>query len=213
MTVEQFSRNPWTVVVIGVVMTLTACGSSTTTTGTPSSAPVPVATANPTAASTAVAPVAPSVQNDQPSADIPCGLITEADATAALGFDPGRSHIDTSQVFNFTDKACAWGEPKSFNPTPVVDISAKEYKSANAAQAAFNKFRAHAHTMFTDPGMAQDAAIGYGAVIFPTAGAASSTVCSKQWVVTILFNRNDRAAKQAKDIVTELSRAVVSNLP
>ena len=142
-----------------------------------------------------------------------CSLITEEDATYALGFNPGHSHIDTSQVFFITEKACVWGDPKSYNSTPVIDISAKKYQSANSAQATFDKFRAHQHTMFTDPKMALDAAIGYGAVILPTAGAASSTVCSKQWIVTILFLRAGETADQAETISEDLSRAVVSHLP
>jgi Protein of unknown function (DUF3558) len=203
MTLKSFSRSLMIVTAVSVLVTLTACGPGTSKTSGPA----------PARPATASAPAAPIVQDDQMSPDPLCSLITVEDATNALGFNPGRSHIDTSEVFFLTERACVWGDPKPYNSTPVVDISAKEYKSANAAQAAFNKFRAHQHTIFTDPNMALDAAIGYGAVILPTAGAASSTVCSKQWVVTILFVRKDRTANQAEASAIKLSQAVVKHLP
>ena len=172
-----------------------------------------VSTSKPTAAvRTTAAPTAPTAQNE-PSTDVPCSLITEEAATKALGFDPGRSHIDTSGVIDYKDKACAWGEPKSFDPPPFIAASAHQFPTSSAAQAAFNTDRARMHNAFSDPSMAIDATIGCGAVILPSDGGASAIVCGKKWEVTINFIRKDRTAQQAQGIVTELSRIVVSRLP
>ena len=220
MTVEQFSRNPWTVVVIGVVMTMTACGSSTTTTGTPSSAPVPVATANPTAASTAVAPAAPSAQNDQPSAEFACGFITKSEAMAALGFDPGPGHIDLSGAIFAPGNPtiCAWGDPMHFD-IPVIDMYARKYPTTGAARKAFELLKKQTHAAATALNWVKDYPVGYGALIKASPGtgtdkgASSAEVGTGRWVISIFYYHAPDDTDRNTKVAIKLAEAVANHHP
>lgn len=203
MSLKTLFRSRMVVTVI-VLVVLTACGPSTAKTS--GQAPVRSATAK---------SVVPTAHAAQVPSDIECTLITENDATSALGFDPGSGHIDKSGVLMDTDKMCAWGKPLSFNSKPFIDISAKKYASKGAAKADFGA-KSALFVRTYKPGVVKTEAIGDGTVIAPVDDAATSYIILNEWVVMIVAylphtSVGDNTSHN-HDVSKQLARVVVSRL-
>jgi hypothetical protein len=214
MTLRSFSHSQKIVVLmIGVVMTLAACGS-----GTPP--PAPSATAASTAAPSAAAPAAPIAQNDQPSAEFACGFITKNEAVAALGFDPGPGHIDKSGAIFAPGNPtiCAWGDPMHFD-IPVIDMYAQKYPTASAAREAFELLKKREHAAATALNRVDDYPVGYGALITASPGtgtdkgASSAEIGTGSWIISIFYYHAPDDTDRNTKVAIKLAQAVVNHLP
>jgi hypothetical protein len=209
MTLRSFSFSRMIVAVISVLVTLTACGSGTTKLPGTTKTGGPSRTSSTTTPPVAPAPIARAAP--VPS-DLECQLITQAEATTALGFNPRPAHIDNSGVLATTDKMCAWGDPVSYNSKPFIDLSVTKYPSQAAAKTAFATKHAHNLAAY-NPGAVVTEAIGDGAEIIPTADAADVSVVSREWIVRIQAYLPKGSIDTNHSIANNLARAVVSHLP
>jgi hypothetical protein len=196
---------------------LTACGSSPGNTAV--AGPVTTSSGHKASPKSSTPKPAPASQDDQAAASFLCRLLSQEDATSALGFNPGDGQIDHSGVVYSPDKMCGWGNPLTDSTKSFILISAAPFQTEKAAKAAFAGEKIHYHGIFTDPKFVHDESIGYGAVSFASVtpetniANASIIVGARKWIITILYQRYGLTADQAEITSAKLAQAVVNRLP
>ncbi len=198
-----------------LAISLTACGSSHGNTAVANPA-----TPKPSVMTTRSAVAAPAAPITRASTEFACDFITKADATAALGFDPGPGHIDRSGAIvapnNLT--ICAWGDPMHFD-IPVIDMYAQMYPTAKVARVAFEMLKQNEHAAATALNWVRDYPAGYGALIKASPGTgtdkgeSSAQVGTGKWIVTIVYYHAPDDTDRNTKIAIKLAQAVVNHRP
>jgi hypothetical protein len=147
-----------------------------------------------------------------PSAPAACDLITQQEATSALGFDPGHGfHWLTGGVWT----PCRWGPEQAFTKVSYIAIGAEKFADSASASIAFRKAHADYLRMF-DAGVVTDVAAAEEAVMIAEDRAIGPSA-------QIIFKSGSRivrielvsigASAPQRDAVKVLADAALGRLP